>query len=520
MQRRRYAPLIAVSVLATLAPGLAAAAPAAAAPEAPARAAGPLDSYAQQKLSWKRCDINLAASLRCATVKVPLDYGEPRGKTLDVEISRIKTSLPGQRRGVLFSNPGGPGGAGLDLPLELRKYLPVPVQAKYDLIGFDPRGIGRSSPVECGLNKQDQKWPRQYRDKTFAGDVAWAKGVAGKCRANVGERLSHITTRNTARDMDVIRAVLGEKKISYFGGSYGTYLGAVYTQMFPQRSDRFVLDSAVDPKLAWRGTFQLWGSDAERAFKRWTENTARRNAEFGLGDTPAAVSRTFWDIIRQADRKPITIGDTPFTGAEIRDLMRAQFFTVQNAAEAVVMLRDAAAGKPTPEIPHGEENDNFFSSFWSIICGDTRTWSKDPQTYREESIRDRAKYPLYGDFASNITPCASWDKAVEPATAVDNRVPSLIVQNEWDSQTPLSTAEGMHRALKGSRLVTVDEGEGHGVYGFNECADGVTDAYLLTGKLPAGNVTCGVTPADASARSAEPRSFPVTPLPPALRARF
>ncbi|MFI5617663.1 alpha/beta hydrolase [Streptomyces sp. NPDC051567] len=516
MRGRRYAPLIAATILAALAPGLATAAPAAASAQAPSAAeAGSLDSSAQQKLSWKRCDIKLSASLQCATVKVPMDYGNPRGRTLDVEVSRIRTSLPGERRGVLLFNPGGPGGPGVETPLEMRKNLPVSVQATYDLIGFDPRGVGRSSPVECGVNPAERAWPRQYKDETFAGDVAWAKSVADKCRANGGEKLAHLTTRNTARDMDVIRAALGEKKISYLGVSYGTYLGAVYTQMFPQRSDRFVLDSAVDPDRAWRGMMQTWAEEAGPAFERWTRWTAQRDATYRLGATPDEVGRTFWDIVRQADAEPVTIGDTQFTGAQIRGMARASFFTVKDGAELVAMLREAAAGKPTPKLPSYEDTDNGASSLWSVVCGDTRSWPKDPQTYREDAIRDAAKHPLYGGFTSNIKPCAFWDEAVEPATVVDNKVPALIVQNEWDSQTPLVTAQALHRDLKGSRLVTVDEGEGHGVYGLNECADNVTNTYLLTGKLPSRDVTCQVTTADGNARQDSGRTTtrPTVPQP-------
>ncbi|MGW6057277.1 alpha/beta hydrolase [Streptomyces sp. NPDC055189] len=506
MQRRPLVPLLAVSLLAALAPGLAAAAPAAATPSARSAAPASADAlrpYTRQKPAWKRCDADKPAAFQCATLKVPLDYRKPGGKTTDVAISRLRTSDPGKRHGVLLSNPGGPGGPGLDLPLVLDELLPRQVKERYDLIGFDPRGIGRSTPVDCGLGPDENTLLRPLR--TFEKNVAWAKGVADKCRTKAGGTIAHITTRNTARDMDVLRAVLGERKISYLGVSYGTALGAVYMQLFPHRTDRFILDSAIDPELMWREMFRVWGPEGERAFKRWTKWTAARDTTYRLGDTPAAVSKSFWDVIARADRDPLVVDGVPLDGAGVRDLVRPEFVTVRTAAERVVKLKEAAGGggsvqSPGPFEPEPEED---VSATMAVVCGDV-SWPRDPGTYLKDSIRDAAKYPLYGDFAASVTPCAFWDKPVEPVTVVNNKVPALIVQNEWDSQTPLSTARAMHRQLKGSRMVTVDEGEGHGVYGTNPCADSATNSYLATGSLPAADVTCHANPGRRKATSPLP----------------
>ncbi|GAA2223425.1 alpha/beta hydrolase [Streptomyces amakusaensis] len=499
MQRRRLVPVLAVSVMATLAPAVATTANAAPTP------ASPLAALAQQKPSWKRCAPDLPAAFQCATIKAPLSYANPGGKKTDVAISRYKTSVKGKRHGVLLSNPGGPGGDGITLPLELKEALPKSVQERYDLIGFSPRGIGQSSAISCGLSDSDANWPRPYKAKTFAKDVSWAKGVADKCRKKAGDKLSHITTRNTARDMDLIRSVLGEKKISYLGYSYGTYLGAVYTQMFPKQTDRFILDSAVDPKLAWRGMIQVWAEGVEPAFQRWTKWTAERDSSYKLGNSSAKVGKTFWDLIAQADRKPIVVGGEPYNGDDIRQIMRPEFFDVRSAAEIVVELKKAAAGKkvsaralpaqetPGPAFLKPVAPDNGESVFWTVACGDnSAAWSRDTEQYRKDAVRDKARYPLYGDFASNIKPCAFWNKSAEAATKVDNKVPSLILQNEWDSQTPLSTGVGLRKALRGAKMVTVKNGEGHGVYlfGGNACADKAGTTYLTTGKLPAKDTTC------------------------------
>ncbi|MEU9793924.1 alpha/beta hydrolase [Streptomyces sparsogenes] len=560
MRRRRLAPLLVVSVTATLAPALATST-ATAAPPANPSAAGPstvtrstaspsaatgalkryaLNRYVKQKPQWKRCEAASPAEFECATIKVPLDYRVPEGKRIDLAISRIKSTAPGKRHGVLFANPGGPGGRGLYMPLGMQERLPESAQQKYDLIGFDPRGVGRSSPVSCDLEPEEENWLRPYKQETFDKDVAWARDVANKCKEKAGGTLPHITTRNTARDMDLLRAILGEKKISYVGYSYGTYLGAVYTQLFPGRADRFVLDSAVDPARAWRGMIQWWAEGAEPAFDRWTEWAAERSEKYGLGDTPKQVDRSFWDLVAQADEKPIEVEGQPTTGDDIRSGMREAVFSPKYATEAVVELKKAAAGEPASakkltafagsegtgtagaaaEVP----SDNMTASFLAVVCGDnSAVWPRDPERYRQDAIKDKGRYPLYGDFASSIKPCAFWDKSVEPATKVNNKAGSLVIQNEWDSQTPLPSGQALHADLKGSKMVTVLGGEGHGVYpNGNACTDGTVTGYLLTGKLPAKDVTCKAT-ADSNAearKNQQPDVLPGSPLPERAPNRF
>ncbi|MFI7020052.1 alpha/beta hydrolase [Streptomyces sp. NPDC050164] len=555
MRRRRLAPLLAVSVTATLAPALATSTATAATPStassstassstaSSSTAKSALERYVKQKPRWKRCDADSPADFECATIKVPLDYRVPGGKRIDLAISRIKSTAPGKRHGVLLSNPGGPGGQGLYMPLELREVLPESAQRKYDLIGFDPRGVGRSSPVSCDLKPEEENWLRPYKEETFDKDVAWARDVANKCREKAGDTLAHITTRNTARDMDLLRAILGEKKISYLGYSYGTYLGAVYTQLFPGRADRFVLDSAVDPARAWRGMIQWWAKGAEPAFDRWTEWAAERSERYGLGDTPKEVEGTFWDLVAQADEKPIEVEGQPITGDDIRSGMRAAFFSPQYATETVVELKKAAAGESASAMKLAEfagtertgaagaaadaaevPADNMTASFWAVVCGDnSAAWSRDPERYRQDAIEDRGRYPLFGDFASSIKPCAFWAKSLEPATKVNNKVGSLVVQNEWDSQTPLPSGQALHADLKGSKMVTVLGGEGHGVYpSGNACTDGTVTDYLLTGKLPAKDVTCEATAdSNAEARKNQKRDvLPGSPLPERAPDRF
>ncbi|AWZ06308.1 MULTISPECIES: alpha/beta hydrolase [unclassified Streptomyces] len=533
MRKKRLASLVAAAgLLASSVPLLAAA----------QASAAPADAeYLRQKPAWHRCSADQPASYECATLKVPLDYRRPEGRTIDLAISRVRSTNPAKRHGVLLMNPGGPGGSGLDLPLSLGEALPREVGERYDLIGFDPRGVGASSPVSCGLTDAEQNFDRAYRPETFPSDVAWARTVADKCREKAGSVLPYITTRNTARDMDTIRAVLGERKISYLGYSYGTYLGSVYTQLFPDRTDRFVLDSGVDPDLIWRDMIRVWATEAEPAFKRWTRWAAERADQYHLGDSPAAVSKTFWDLVARAEREPIDFQGQKIGGDDIR-AARALFFYPAEATPLVAALKEAAEGKPgsasgalgpdfdmkralsgkaAPARPAAGKPataepaaDNGIAVFWSVVCGDTDSWPRDPERYRRDAVRDKAAYPLYGDFASNIKPCAFWQRPLEPATPMKKRAAVLTVQNEWDSQTPLVSGRGLHEALRGSRMVLALGGEGHGVYlaDPNSCATAPVTAYLVTGKLPAKDVNCRTVPGTSPLRPG-PDAAPPKPLP-------
>ncbi|MCN9244418.1 alpha/beta hydrolase [Streptomyces sp. RY43-2] len=461
----------------------------------------PLRQYTQHKLQWKRCDAKGPDTIQCTTLEVPLDYSDPGGKTIDLAISRLKAGSPKERRGVLLLNPGGPGAPGLNLPTDPLMKFPAEVKRRYDLVGFDPRGAGQSAPVSCALTADEQS-DHPYKAATFAKDVDRVRTIAEKCRARAGDVLPHLTTRNSARDMDVIRAALGEKRISYLGISYGTYLGAVYMQMFPQHADRIVLDSATDPTRVYRGMFQDMAKAAEQAFTRWTRWAARRHTTYALGATPAEVRETYWKLIAQADRAPITFEGQTLTGDDIR-ADNSTFFHLRTAAERIAGLKkaaeddDPAGGKgPAASGTPGqaeEPDDTYVSAAWSVMCADTRTWSHDPERYRREAIRDQARYPLYGDFAAAITPCAFWGQGSEPQTTIGNTAGALITQNEWDSQTPLFAGQALHRALRGSRMLTVVGGEGHGVLyapDGNSCADRAATLYLTTGRLPAKDLSC------------------------------
>jgi pimeloyl-ACP methyl ester carboxylesterase len=477
----------------------------------------------------------------CATLAVPLDYRHPAGRTIDIAISRIRTATPAQRRGILTFNPGGPGGSGLDLPSIVAQVAPPEVVNRYDLIGFDPRGIGHSTPVTCGLGANPDPTlilPYPSPDGRIARNVAHARATAAGCAAGSGDLLPHITTANTARDMDRIRAALGERKLSYLGISYGTYLGAVFTTLFPHRSDRIVLDSAVDPTIVWRDMWRTWGAAVALRFRDFLSFAAANDATYGLGATPAQVGATFDRIVATLDREPITDPSLPYAldGNLVREgtrgslyldeflpLLAADLQAIKAIIEGSPADVAALAGRLRAAMPWGVAApgvdvpvDNQYSALYAVVCGDAAWPGSIPRHARDVAV-DRRAFPRTAGMPANVWPCAFWpDRPVEPPVRVSDRGPRnvLILQNTRDPATPLVTALGLRRAL-GSRavMVTVDQG-GHGTYATGTCADTIANAFLATGELPRRDRFCvgRPLPTGAGLASVITRLSPAGPL--------
>ncbi|RSD19298.1 alpha/beta hydrolase [Amycolatopsis eburnea] len=462
----------------------------------------PAVAEASVPLTWGACpaDVTLPG-LECATLDVPLDYRKPDGTQIEVAVSRLKSTNPAHRRGVLLTNPGGPGGPGLDLPAALKLIgLPQGVLDAYDVIGFDPRGVGHSTPVTCDLA------PAQLRSNvppyaTNPADVAaraeYVKGIAHQCGTSRSAwLLPYVTTANTARDMDRIRAALGEPKLSYYGVSYGSYLGAVYTTLFPQRSDRIVLDSNTST-----GGLDLTGSRllAQGFDDRFPDFAAyaASHPENGLGTSPAQVTAKYFDLARRLDAVPNSQG---IDGKLFRQLTFGMLYydaTLPYLATAWHALDTGQPIAPPPgdTIPGIE---NLLSSQLYVICGDSN-WPESVWTYQKNVALNRFHHPLFGPAAANIWPCAYWPTdPLEPPVRISDRGPSnvLLAQNLRDPATPLTGALRLRQALGNrARLVTADQG-GHGTYlfGTNSCANDTVTAFLTTGLRPPQDKACAAEP--------------------------
>jgi pimeloyl-ACP methyl ester carboxylesterase len=469
-------------------------------------------------ISWGECPAPAGGQTRdpdltCGTLEVPLDYRDPGGPKIDVAVSRLSTAQPGKRRGVLLLNPGGPALGGLDMPGSLASTLPTSVLDRYDLIGFDPRGVDHSTPQSCGL--QDPSVPGLFpypaADGSITRNVALAETVARQCADTAGRNLRHYNTANTARDMDRIRRALGEKKISYWGRSYGTYLGAVYRSLFKDRTDRMVLEGNVDPTKVWAGQVaDTWGKGMADRFPDAARVAAAQAGTLGLGTDVAQVTRTYLALADRLDRTPAAIPGAPVSldGALLRNMtyalllrndtlpLLAAFWKAADdlshgsatAADLEVLEEVFTEAPASPGIPA----DNQATMFMALTCGDAE-WPHDVDGYAARTAADRAKWPLTAGMPANIWACAYWDKPAEPTVRVMKGGPrnTLILQNRRDHATPWESGVGLHKALgRGSVLVGVDNG-GHSVYGEGSaCADKATVGFLATGHLPGEDVHC------------------------------
>ncbi|UJW31592.1 alpha/beta hydrolase [Saccharothrix sp. AJ9571] len=466
--------------------------------------ASAMTSEPAKQAEWGTCpeDVVAAAApavLQCATVPVPLDYADPGGTRIDLTISKLASTNPDKRRGVLMLNPGGPGGSGLTLSaLLVAKGLPAGVLESYDVIGMDTRGIGHSAPVSCGFTAdgpyQGNIPPYAVDDAAVTEQAEVAKGVAQQCAANDRDgRLRHLTTATTARDLDRIRAALGEEKTSFLGYSYGSALGAVYASMFPERSDRIVLDSNIGDTHLDREGLRRYALGMEQVFPAFANWAAARHDSYGLGRTPDEVRETYLALAERLDKTP----SQGIDGSLFRTINFGGLFnevTYGSVAQTWQSLLNSRPGAAPAGGTGLSPNDNAFSVFLSVTCNDYN-WPEDVGTYRKAVAEDREKYPLYGASTANITPCAFWPhEPAEPPVAINDDGPEnvLLVQNLRDGPTPHRGGEMLREKFEDrSRLLSVD-GSGHGVYvlGGNACALNTTTSYLVDGKMPAEDRLC------------------------------
>ena len=348
------------------------------------------------------------------------------------------------------------------MPGTMAPTLPASVLSQYDLIGFDPRGVGHSTPMSCGLSDASlaAAFPYPAADGSITQNVTEARTVAADC-AKIGGELQYFTTANTARDMDRVRAALGAKKISYWGQSYGTYLGAVYTTLFPRRTDRMILEGNIDPNIGWSKQLQLWNQGLNQRFPDAAKVAAAANASLGLGSSAAQVTRTYIALARHLDTDPAAVpgASASINGNDLRNVTYELLLhnpTLTPLTQFWKAAADLSAGKAptatdtavlqqvlasTPAEP-GVPADNQTTMTFALVCGDT-SWPHDVQSYAAATAAAQAKYPLSDGMPDNIWPCAFWSKApVEPAVKVTAGGPRdiLLLQNQRDNATPWAGA--------------------------------------------------------------------------------
>ncbi|GAA4840440.1 alpha/beta hydrolase [Saccharopolyspora rosea] len=436
--------------------------------------------------------------MQCADLDVPLDYHDPGGEQVRLMVSRLPARKPASRRGALLVNPGGPGGPGISFAGGLSKKLPPAVLDSYDLIGFDTRNTAHSTPISCVDPGSYWKTPLPDPDSPQTREQNWerAQQYADGCQQRAGKYLPQLNTPTNARDMDRIRQALGEQKISYLGYSYGTYLGAVYGQLFGEHVDRMILDSSVDPS-----TPDVWYRDnlrqdvaAQRRLDLYFDWIARYDGVFHLGtdrDQVRAAWQGVQDDLRRAPHG--ALGPSEFVDTTFNALYgESSWITLANALSDFHNRHDdrklVQQAKPKDA---AAENENAIYN--AVECGDA-PWPARRAEWEHDSAAVARKYPLAAWYNSwTVAPCRVWHAPHgDPVKITGAGLPPVLMFNSvHDVATPYEGAQQMHRSLPSSVLVTEKDAGKHGVYALagNTDADRIGTDYLVDGKLPEGDTT-------------------------------
>ncbi|MEV0779105.1 alpha/beta hydrolase [Streptomyces sp. NPDC050428] len=460
-------------------------------------------------LKWRPCaQAGGPGGQECAELEVPLDYGKPGGRQLTLAVSRVRSENPAARRGTLLFIPGGPGGSGVQALARKGNALLGEMDGAYDIVSFDPRGVGGSTTASCGLDGDDRylanlrSWPGA--DGEIGENVARSRRTAEACDENGGAVLRSFTSANEVRDIERFRQALGEEKLSAWGSSYGTYIGAVYAQKYPGRTDRWVLDGSGDPDPA--RVAQGWMANTSRAvedrfpdFAAWAADPDRGAEGLRLAERAEDVRPLFIALAARLDRAPkeSTTEGNPLTGNMLRQAFLGGLYSdsvFPQLARLVQAAQDPAATPVlSPDIAQPLRDEDAAVMF-AVVCNDVR-WPASVGGYARAMKEDRARYPLTAGMPRNVVPCAFWKSGpAEKPTRITDRGPSniLMIQSLRDPSTPYFGALKMREALGDrARLVSVDQG-GHGMYlgNGNACGDSLVTAFLKTGERPERDVYC------------------------------
>jgi pimeloyl-ACP methyl ester carboxylesterase len=442
----------------------------------------------------------------CGRLDVPISYTHPGAGTLPLFL--LKATLAGQtgRIGSLVVNPGGPGVSGADTALGLALTLPEDVLKRFDVVGFDPRGVALSTPVECIPDALKEKIeasePRPTSDAQLDAAFALARTVAGGCAKKYGSALGAFDTVDTARDMDRIRQAVGDRRLTYLGYSYGTTLGSTYAELFPKNIRALVLDGVVDPDSTPQADAEASAAGLEKGFDAFAADCVHQAAGCPVGKDPRAFVET---LLTQAAAAPIpskkqgeTRAATPgivLTGvlAALYDkgswpqLARALAAAGRGDSQGLFSLADSYTGR----LDNGSYTNQMDANI-AINCADTK------QRFTADQVRRlarawNAEYPLFGaGSAIGLYTCTPWKAPrtpLPPRKAVDTPSPILLVGNTGDPVTPYPGAQDMARDLQDDVLLTW-QGQGHTSYPKTPCVTKTVDAYLIDLTVPPNGQTC------------------------------
>ncbi|MEU9352807.1 alpha/beta hydrolase [Streptomyces griseoloalbus] len=482
------------------------------------------EDLTEQKLDWQDCPAPSEAQgggaspsplpggrgeWSCATMKAPLNWDEPEGDTIGLALIRAGASgAASERIGSLIFNFGGPGGSGVTaLPSLSEDYATL--RTRYDLVSFDPRGVGRSAPVTCQSDRQLDAYfqqdatPDDSAERTELMDIT--KEFNAACEKNSERVLPHVRTTDAARDLDLMRQILGDEKLHYFGISYGTELGGVYAHLFPKKVGRAVFDAVVDPtQNAEQGSLgQARGF--QRALDNYAEHCVSQAEECPVGDSAQDVKDRIAKLLKDLDSRPVPglfpreLTQTAATNGILQALYSQDFwdFLTDGLEQAyngdgtiLMLLSDSMNGRR-----ENGEYSNLVAANISINCADDKP-RYSPADVERRLPGFRAVSGLFGDYlAWGLIGCTDWavpGAADHPNVNAPGADPILVIGNTGDPATPYEGTRRMAQALgEGVGVELTYEGQGHGAYNSkNKCVQDAVHGYLLDGKVPAAGTVC------------------------------
>lgn len=468
-----------------------------------------LAEYEQQKLDWSSC----YEYFDCAELRVPIDYQDLSVGTFRISVLRSAARDQDNRLGSIVVNPGGPGGSGVDYAYNADYIFSPDITDHYDVVGFDPRGVAMSEPISCftpeELDKNLASDSKPDNDAEIAATLEESERFAEKCAENT-EHLEHFSTIETARDMDILRAALGEKKLNYVGKSYGTYLGTLYADIFPNNVGRFVLDGAVDPNIPMKEQNLSQAMGFDKALAAFVKDCATQS-DCPFTGTPAQAQATIIATLQAAATAPLpqktpTDGDDRIITESIIIIGMAsslyddvdgwpklrQAFTesAQNYGDTFLQLADEYSGRN----PDGTFRSNDFDSGAVIDCLDWRD-RRTVDQYKADAQEFAAKAPVFGPYIAfsgvhcQFFPQPSTQRTPNTLTKIKT-APIIVIGTIRDPATPYSWSVSLAKIFTGSRLISLDA-DGHTGHGRGSaCVDSAVDEYLLEGTLPPANLSC------------------------------
>ncbi|MCU1557419.1 MAG: peptidase [Microbacteriaceae bacterium] len=470
------------------------------------KVAADLTPFYGQVLTWKSCE---KGAFQCATATAPMDWKNPAAKSISLAL--IRKTASGTRLGSLLVNPGGPGGSGYDFVKDSLSYaVDSQLQQSYDIVGFDPRGVNRSSAVKCYDNPANMDAylfnisPNPFGSDAWIADQEAANAkFARDCLTYTGDLLGFVDTVSAARDLDLLRAVLGDKKLNYLGYSYGTLLGTTYADLYPKKTGRLVLDGALDPTTTSFDVSATQAKGFESALRAYIADckTGKKCPFTGSVDAAMNTIRSLLDSLnasplRASDGREL--GSSAMTNAIILPLYSktnwpylSDLFTsvMQGDANYAFQLADNYYGRNA----NGTYKDNSTEAFIAINCLDYQTTATTNAGLQADAAKLKQLAPVLGPQLSYDTSCLNWpfpSTRARAALAAKGSAPILVVGTTNDPATPYVWAQSLSKELQNGHLVTY-HGEGHTAYNkSNSCVNDTVDNYFVNGTVPSKDPNC------------------------------